>query len=111
MGDYTKGKWKAYKTDFKPDRWAICAGKNGEWGIAKTLLDGKIPPAAKKANAHLIAAAPDMYEALKQTQFVIRQFNELLSRRTDDDGIVGALDALFDNVIWDEALAKAEGKS
>ena len=63
---YTKGEWKAYQIDAKPDRWMVCAGKEGERGIAQTVLDNSIPPAEKKANANLIAKSPRMYELLKQ---------------------------------------------
>jgi len=63
-----------------------------------------------EANANLIAASPNLYEACRETMFVIRQFNELLARHAKDDEIVGVMDALLDNPIWEQALAKAEGK-
>lgn len=91
MANYTKGEWQTYLTDTLPDRWTICAGEKGERGIAKTVLDNVIPPQEKEANARLIAAAPSMYEALKEMR---RLYNEesILS-------IQGA----------EKALAKAEG--
>lgn len=57
--EYSKGDWEAYKTNLNPDEWTICT-ENGETGIAK-LVGNK----ASSSNAHLIAAAPDMREALK----------------------------------------------
>ena len=93
---YTKGDWKAYQTDIKPERWTICAGNTGEQGIAKTVLDNAIPPAEKKANAELISAAPDLYEACEQA---LRTFEAHRIKPTDPRYMGLA-----------KALAKAEGK-
>ena len=54
---YTKGEWKAYLIE-KPDKWMVCSGKSGIDGVAKMVDENQ------KANANLIAAAPDLYEAL-----------------------------------------------
>lgn len=55
----------------------------------------------RRVNAHLIAAAPDMYEALKAMQehaeYLVRQRKELLPKR------------ITDQISF--AIAKAEGRS
>lgn len=39
---------------------------SGEWGDSPKLAYGSVNPEAAKANARLIAAAPGLYEALKE---------------------------------------------
>ena len=87
---YTKGQWEAYLTNKTPPEWTICAGVNGEQGIAKTVVDDSISILSRKANANLIAAAVnacaevnpenpqavaesigDMYEALKSARAML----------------------------------------
>jgi hypothetical protein len=118
--NYTKGKWEAYKVETNPDRWDICAGVNGDRGIAKTILDNSIPPAEKEANANLISAAPEMYEALKE----LPEKKSLLSEAAYTGGdvskkwvndrgnyIEGYNQAIKDMQIKaQQALSKAEGK-
>jgi hypothetical protein len=59
---HTKGEWKAF----------IPKGSNGFWYVHASgkvevaTLYQSVPPAELEANAHLIAAAPDMLEALKE---------------------------------------------
>lgn len=79
--NYTKGEWKVYQTDVKPDRWMVCAGDTGDKGIVKTVLDNSISPAEKLANASLIAQAPELYEALKKAHTLITSIipNDLVS--------------------------------
>lgn len=58
--NYTKGAWKVYPTNHQGVNLKIATGE-AEQGIAylsKDLVE-------YQANANLIAAAPDMYEALK----------------------------------------------
>ncbi len=93
--NYTKGEWEAYITETMPARFTICAD-NGNKGIAKTVLDNSITALEKKANARLIAAAPDMYEALKLYQ-------------SHQQGTSGHYCWKCAEAI-DKVLAKAEGK-
>lgn len=51
-----------------------------------------------------------MYGALLKVREIINAFNGMLAARSSDEGIVGALDSLFDNPIFEEALAEVEGK-
>lgn len=76
----------------------------GPWKIRKTdnairRLTGAKTPSEVQANAHLIAAAPDMYEALEILKF------ELEAREADGHKVSGLL-----NVI-DITLSKARGES
>jgi len=64
--DYTKGEWIIFKdmrglTEFK-DGHAQIGGDNGRFNVAIIPNHWNNAP----ANACLIAAAPDIYEALKQ---------------------------------------------
>ena len=76
----TKGEWRAFQS------------RNKGWNVGTPSKNGGLIGIAigvdTEANAHLIAAAPDMYEALKQAQ----------------EG-TGAWRGMIDLV-----LAKAEGK-
>lgn len=92
MSKHTKGPWEAKRSCSNfiivgPENEGI--GSTGHW----------LPDEHKemKANAHLIAAAPDMYEALKE-----------LIEVWEDGGCVDALkDVYFMSV---SAKAKAEGR-
>ena len=89
--EYTKGPWRACRNGECSCKQVWCANNPvaevvaGKWGddycsiriVGETSLDlkaeaymeqvtyGEIPEKEAIANAHLIAAAPDMYEALK----------------------------------------------
>lgn len=87
---YTKGGWKAGKSK-----------DSGLWHIHGGLSSGKyiccLPDHNEnEANAHLIAAAPELYEALKD----IRKTLEAL----------GYQDNSYSMGVVDKALSKAEGK-
>ena len=86
--EYTKGEWKALKR-FPPSPLfnVFCDGKDGVEIIATKV---------KEANAHLIASAPDLYEALK----VYEMFSGLSLERQDREAFAKA----------HKALLKAEGK-
>ena len=87
----TQGEWEAYLTDTKPEQWTICTGRKGEIGICKTLFDNLIPAAEKKANAHLIAAAPDMYEALNEIYPLLENIYHLIHHSDDDIASFGEM--------------------
>lgn len=61
MTKHTPGPWKPWMTGFDNQSFAI--GPNGKTPIAKTLGGNK---ETNEANARLIAAAPDLLEALKE---------------------------------------------
>jgi len=80
--NYTKGKWKVDKQGRDYPNMVI------EPTSGRVIADCY----DSEANAHLIASAPDMYEALRE-----------ICRRYDEDGILDISPAR-------KALAKAEGK-
>jgi len=67
---FTPGPWRKYKMTMTPEDWAsLCSGeypitivRRGQDVIAAVWADGD---EEEQANAHLIAAAPEMYEALE----------------------------------------------
>jgi len=90
--EYTKGEWKRY------GRHIHINTNNTSDEIAGVLCPGWMPREEAQANAHLIAAAPDMYEALKEiTELAPRAMLKLPY----------AIQAVE---IAEKALAKAEGK-
>ena len=98
--NYTKGEWSV-DPEIEQDGYFIrCLDENedGE-SVAFVYPFGKNP----KANAHLIVAAPDMYEALKG-------WDKLRAMRPLDSG--ADIDAILQKCaeITDKALARAEGK-
>ena len=64
-------------TEFTEGLWEFEIDKFGDWGISaegeKIMCDTKYYPwcPANKADQHLIASAPDLYEALEELSNVI----------------------------------------
>ena len=101
--NYTKGDWEI--TDSAFSRFTTYRKhRTGGRTFVTTLLSRELIAEAQgdtqeeaEANAHLIAASPDMYEALRQAW-------ALLATRCHIPAIKSAAD------ICGKALAKAEGK-
>lgn len=99
--NYTKGEWKVEQgnglelQEGLTHLFQIRAGETKEI-IADIITDGNWQETDDNANANLISAAPDMYEALK----------DLLSWANIKDGSASV--QLRDKCI--KALSKAEGK-
>jgi hypothetical protein len=90
--EYTKGEWER----ITGGNWIGVRNPENAEIIAQCWQDGYITSKIEaKANAHLIAAAPDMYLALKEYQYYNRCHNDAEAK-------------LFDIAM--KALAKAEGK-
>lgn len=89
--NYTKGEWTARK-ESKYGNWIISSGDGS--GISSV---------SGEANAHLISAAPDMYEALKHTEIV------LYNLKVSNLGELTQQQSLLE-LETKKALAKAEGK-
>jgi len=88
--EYTKGEWEV--TKHRPLDNLVIVIKHGEHAYNDDrICQVDVAPKAK-ANAHLIAAAPDMYEALR-----------MLSYGSDSDIELA-------KILGRKALAKAEGK-
>lgn len=100
---HTPGPWEIddeyVKQSGNPDV-GICRVLNMDKGGDKQWFRGPIT----EANAHLIAAAPDMYEALKELYAVVK--GECPSLLDEDSGGDSRLALEIES-----ALAKAEGKS
>ena len=85
--EHTKGEWKTYRNAL------------GQWAVSTDLEP--IAQVDRHYNAHLIAAAPDMYEALKELADIM----EVVIEAPD----VAQLDS-FTLQPARQALAKAEGR-
>lgn len=101
--EYTKGEWEVTKWASHPNIHVSVEDGKGFRFIANcgNPKDDTLPtnPDAE-ANAHLIAAAPDMYEALK----------ELIDHMTMTKGAFARPTLADVKRMADKALAKAEGK-
>ena len=91
---HTPGPWTAEK-DYESD-WII----NGANGSLLAIIEGWTDE-IDKADAHLIAAAPEMYEALKALRVASGKLPADLKKCPE---MVGCL------IEADAAIAKAEGK-
>ena len=89
--NYTKGEWKKYGQHIHINT----ANTSDE--IITVLWPEWMPESEARANAHLIAAAPDMYEALKA------MYQSWVVRPDDEVNVL-----LYK--MARKALAKAEGK-
>jgi len=107
MPKFTPGPWKA--DALNEDRFAYyilpainAAGQWGPW-IADIMghINDTFPSEEQaRANAHLIAAAPEMYEALKEAEILYARYGLLAQESTCGPWI---------NKVR-SALAKADGK-
>ncbi len=89
--NFTKGEWKVTNKNEGGFDGVFVSDNTGN--ILATISGTPFCTKEYKANAHLIAAAPDMYQALKLCLDVLLQFN-----------IPEVLDPV------EQALAKAKGK-
>ena len=93
--EYTKGEWKIEASSLDSD-WAYVAipfsGEEGSYRI--------IAYSPNKNDAHLIAAAPDLYEALREIRGLLNMYAGDLPKVPRD-----AMKARCE-----QAIAKAEGK-
>lgn len=69
MPDFTKGNWVFWKNKKYP-----------YWYVGKEGSERYIATVDKEANARLIAAAPDMYELLKECMKKIHSFDDTYRR-------------------------------
>ncbi len=92
--EYTKGEWRRFGG--MVDGYGIVSS-SGEVIIEQQALSGL----ENEANAHLIASAPDLYEACRHAKIV-------LARKLDDSYLNQQEELLY--IELGKALAKAEGK-
>ena len=98
MAQFTKGPWELFLTG---DERGIYIGLDlfGSSSKVVTTVDcDDLPEAAAQANAHLIAAAPELYEAL----------DGLIGELKDYHVSSSVLDAIETSI---SALAKARGEA
>ena len=93
MTEFTKGPWVFYR-DLPTD---VVVSQSGECSLA-TLDCGCGDRKTQRANAHLIAAAPDLYEALDRLVGEIKDYHVSSS----------VLDAIEASIY---AIAKARGEA
>jgi hypothetical protein len=101
---HTKGPWKKYQVGLDKDNYCICTEK--EFRKEKSpILRTEIAEYITKYDACLIAAAPELLEALKDSQNKIIQLCETVN--TLCPGKIHTIDFVE---LASEAIAKAEGK-
>lgn len=90
---WTKGPWAAKWSKYEEDNFIVQAGMPSNRVLAQFDGDGDGPDDQSLADAHLIAAAPDMYAALEMAQLWL------------------SVDGRFDMQGINAALAKARGET
>lgn len=105
MSEHTQGPWEIFEHP-KRVEWEVrksASGDPDDWWFIATIYDGA-EGASAEANAHLIAAAPEMYAALRMALTAIVEDLEEIGYEEQD---------IADNEIVKacrDAIAKAEGK-
>jgi hypothetical protein len=96
MSKHTPGPWKAYASESKRGGcWVIGMGK-----ATLALLTGSTQSDGVKADAHLIAAAPDLLEGCRNLEWLVSEL-EMFKRRPEFTEALQQIAA---------AIAKAEGR-
>jgi len=98
--NYTKGEWKRGSLEDEPfARSCLSIYQEDGRRIAEVSREGFMRMEEAEANANLIVAAPDMYEALKTLQFQFALAVDLLDSKDEE---------VYEQA--EKALDKAEGK-
>lgn len=110
MTAHTPGPWEKNYCTYTGSGWDIVSKETGLW--TATVNADDLSDEEGKANANLIAAAPDLLEALEWMVSALRQH----TNKKDEDSILDALADEFsgefaDNVQQASAtIAKAKGE-
>jgi hypothetical protein len=110
MTQFTKGPWVKEVSKSRIDILTNGGWDKGQPWIASVFVNHvDVSQEAGEANAHLIAAAPDMYEALEQAQKVLAMFIEpnAIQQTTVINAYAKAIEAEYKAR---KALAKARGE-
>lgn len=99
---HTSGPWQIQKDEER--REIIVAGNTRGWGWDHLFSCTDVPELA--ANAHLIAAAPDMLEALENTAATLRRILKVSGLQTHAAESLGLDDDL---TFINSVIAKAKG--
>lgn len=111
---FTPGPWRTDKAPFLGEAYEVrtpgaCIATVGNLGATSDHAPtAKRWKAENKANAHLMAAAPDMYEALQQMAARLRRDADVY-RKGGDPGVWNVMTRVAE--MADAALAKARGES
>ena len=102
---HTKGPWKYIGWDGQME---IRTEDNQETGIAflGNREDGAIPNGQTRANAHLIAAAPELLEICEYMESILESIPERILQYIEDD----ILDESIYFLMIKNVIAKAKGK-
>ena len=106
--EYTKGRWRLGSLDDEPfARSSLSIYQEDGRRIAEVSREGFMAFEEAEANAHLIAAAPDLYEALKAGLPIIKYVLEHIT------GLIGEENIEVGKVVrqQEQALAKANPNS
>lgn len=99
MTHHTKGPWRVGEKNILP-RWIMGRRNGRDVGVAEVLYDEDCEPTLEEqeANSHLIAAAPELLEAVKEVERVLgkQYFSDMAEGKV--------YESLRD------AIAKAEGR-
>lgn len=95
---HTKGPWTADWSKYREDTFIVQAGQPSNRVLASFDGDGDGPDDQSMADAHLIAAAPDMLTALKWAESALAPFSKAPAEKS---GIA----------MIRKAIAKAEGRA
>ena len=99
---WTKGPWAAKWSKYEEDNFIVQAGMPSNRVLAQFDGDGDGPDDQSLADAHLIAAAPDMAEAVRAALAISDKY-------VGDEGRTAECQAVYDQCA--AALAKARGQA
>ena len=110
---FTKGEWKLDK--LHSNRWLLHSGKDSNNRVIAEINTGishytSIHPEEGEANAHLIAAAPDLYEELCEADRVICELCKCLNPQHASMDDYKGCTSCGERTLRLNAIAKAEGK-
>lgn len=104
---FTKGEWKKFDTSTK-NKW-VNVNREEDWLLHARLFFGAgISKEEAEANAHLVAAAPNMYEALEAFILAVSEQTIIIQENTDNDGRENEGWRLYNMAL--AALKKAKGE-
>lgn len=102
---FTPGPWKAERIESSTKPIGLVYmriyAKDGSLAFAGVYKDKKVTKTTAEANAHLIAAAPDLYAALSEAKLQIEYLHEKFAETGSGNNMLAKIDA---------ALAKASGE-
>lgn len=105
---FTPGPWHSFYSTGDHGGWHIAPSGYAVAPIAHVGLPNAIPERFEEANARLIAAAPELYEALMAVRVIASQYHLKSTPRNVALALVDRLDNIAR--LASEALAKTDGR-